>query len=54
MTDEDRRLIRELIDAMRELAQSIQNLPRSITMYDADYRPPGGGGGGGGAGAHGH
>jgi len=48
MNDEDRALIRELIKAISGLTGAIQNMPRSITYYPADYRPPGGYGAAGG------
>lgn len=37
----------ELITAMNRLAAAIELMPKSITIYPADYRQPGGGGGGG-------
>jgi hypothetical protein len=42
MADEDRKLIQNLIAAINGLSASIAQMSRSITIYDPQYRPPGG------------
>jgi hypothetical protein len=48
MSEQDRELIRTLIAAIGGLTLAIQQMPRSITTYPADYKPLGGYGGSGG------